>query len=172
MGELIESTKENQKLMIENDKCDKYDYLVAVGCGAIGGLVDIFLVGAPGDSVLGNWTDKQVEEVVKKFAKMQGWNPRDKNKDNIRSAIGHLEKNLKKINYDQRTSKDVDDQFEIAPNNHHMMSLGHSPDIIGLFFSIVNQFTSTSSFIADGKLITIDTKTFELQGHNFITKIM
>ena len=27
-------------------KCDKYDYLTAVGCGAVAGLVDIFLVGS------------------------------------------------------------------------------------------------------------------------------
>ena len=53
-----------------------------------------------------------------------------------------------------------------------MMSLAHSPDIIGLFFSVLNQFTSTASFFADGKLITIATDTYELHGSNFITKIM
>ena len=37
--------KENQALLIQNDKCDKYDYLLAVGCGAIGGMIDIFFVG-------------------------------------------------------------------------------------------------------------------------------
>lgn len=52
-----------------------------------------------------------------------------------------------------------------------MMSLSHSPDIIGLFFSLLNQFTSTSSFIAGGQLITINTETFELQGGNFIAKL-
>lgn len=36
--------KENQALLIQNDKCDKYDYLLAVGCGAIGGMIDIFLL--------------------------------------------------------------------------------------------------------------------------------
>lgn len=55
---------------------------------------------------------------------------------------------------------------------HHMMSLVHSPDIVGLFFSILNQFTMTSSFIADGQLITIESDTFELKGGNFIMKIM
>ena len=34
-----------------------------------------------------------------------------------------------------------------------MKSLAHSPDIIGLFFSILNQFTSTSTFLNDGQLI-------------------
>lgn len=55
--------------------------------------------------------------------------------------------------------------------NHHMLSLSHSPSVIGLFFSILNQFTSTSTFIANGELITIDTKTFELKGGNFPAKL-
>lgn len=38
-------------------------------------------------------------------------------------------------------------------------------------FSILNQFTSTSSFIANGKIITIATDTYELQGGNFIAKL-
>ena len=46
------------------------DYLIAVACGAVGGMVDIFLVGAPGDSVLGKWTDAQVDNAVKGFAKI------------------------------------------------------------------------------------------------------
>ena len=37
----------NLKPVFYNDKCDKYDYLSAVGCSAIAGLVDIFLVGSP-----------------------------------------------------------------------------------------------------------------------------
>ena len=52
-----------------NDKCDKYDYLVAVGCGAIAGMVDIFLVGSPADSRLQCWTDAQVDKTVMVFAK-------------------------------------------------------------------------------------------------------
>lgn len=59
----------------------------------------------------------------------------------------------------------------MSAKNHHMKSLAHSPDIIGLFFSILNQFTSTSSFLHDGQLITIQTETFELQGHGFVSKL-
>lgn len=168
---LLNNSIENQKLLLEKDKCDKYDYLAAVACGAVGGLIDIFLVGAPGDSVLGNWTDKQVDNVVMGFARKMGWNPKEKNMNNVNSAIGFLERG-NKVNYDQRKPGDVNDLFTIAPNTHHMMSLGHSPDIVGLFFSILNQFTGTATFIANGKLITVATDTFELQGGNFLMKIM
>ena len=38
--------------MFYHDKCDKYDYLIAVGCGAVAGIVDIFLVGAPTENAI------------------------------------------------------------------------------------------------------------------------
>lgn len=178
---MLVNSKENQELFY-SDKCDKYDYLTAVACGAIGGVVDIFLVGAPGDSVLGKWTDEQTDKAVINFAKKMGWKPKAGNEGNVNSAIGFLEhgrsaKNPKdfhgfKVNYDQRKPSDVGNAFNIAPGTHHMMSLAHSPDIVGLFFSILNQFTSTSSFIANGQIITIKSDTFELQGGNFLMKIM
>lgn len=167
---IIEYSEENRNLLINDDKCDKYDYLVAVACGAIGGLIDVFLVGAPGESVLGNWTDKQVDNVVKSFARKMGWSPREKNRDNIASAIGFL-RDKYKVNYDQASTKAVGGAFNMYTRDHHMKSLAHSPDIIGLFFSIINQFTETSSFIADGRIITIKSDSFELQGGNFISKL-
>ncbi|MBQ1187078.1 MAG: hypothetical protein IIX54_05270 [Clostridia bacterium] len=179
--DLITINEEDKQIVLHEEKCDKYDYLVSVACGAIGGVIDIFLVGAPGDSVLGSWTDKQVDNAVISFAKKMGWNPKKGNEANVRSAIGFLEHGKNngnpedfqgfKVNYDQRTTTDVGGKFTIAPNTHHMMSLAHSPDIIGLFFSILNQFTSTSSFIANGQLITIDTEHFQLYGGNLISKL-
>lgn len=153
-----------------HDKCDKYDYLVAVGCGAIAGMVDIFLVGSPADSKLQGWTDAQVDKTVMAFAKTCGWSPREGKEKGVASAIGFLEKKFS-VNYDQRHSGDVSELFTMSAKNHHMKSLAHSPDIIGLFFSILNQFTSTSSFLHNGQLITIQTETYELQGHDFVSKL-
>ena len=173
MGEITirkESNDEDLKSYFYKDKCDKYDYLIAVGCGAVAGLVDIFLVGAPNDSKLQGWTDAQVDKTVMAFAKQCGWNPMKGKENNIASAIGFLE-NKFRVNYDQRHSGDLNDLLRMSTKNHHMKSLAHSPDIIGLFFSILNQFTSTSSFLSDGQLITIATDTYELEGHNFLSKI-
>ena len=166
---LIKEDQENIDLIRYNDKCDKYDYLIATGCGAIGGLIDIFLVGTPGNSKLQTWTDNQVDKCVMSFAKKLGWNGNEKGKG-IDSAIGFLEKKFG-VNYDQRHTQDVNGAFNMSAKNHHMKSLGHSPDIIGLFFSVINQFAGTSSFIADGKIITIDVETQELRGGNFIAKL-
>lgn len=167
---LIENADEGRALLKSKNKCDKFDYLAAVACGAVGGLIDLFLVGSPGNSVLGKWTDNQVDNAVKGFAKMIGWSPREAQVGNVNSAIGFLEKKFK-VNYDQRHTLDVNGAFQMSAKNHHMMSLSHSPDIVGLFFSLLNQFTSTSTFIANGKFVQIDTATFELQGGNFIAKL-
>ena len=158
------------KSVFYNDKCDKYDYLTAACCGAVAGMVDIFLVGSPADSKLLGWTDKQVDKTVMAFARTCGWSPRAGKENDIASAIGFLEKKFP-VNYDQRHSGDVGNLFKMSAKNHHMKSLAHSPDIIGLFFSILNQFTSTSSFLHNGQLITIQTETYELQGHDFVSKL-
>lgn len=168
--QLLQYENENVKPLFYHDKCDKYDYLIASGCGAIAGLVDIFLVGSPVDSALGKWTDAQVDKAVLSFAKTCGWTPRAEKKDSVSSAIGFLEKKFP-VNYDHRHTADVGNALEMGTKNHHMKSLAHAPDILGLFFSILNQFTSTATFLSDGKLITIKTDTYELQGHNFISKL-
>lgn len=179
--ELFSDKAGNRELLLKADKCDKYDYLTAVGCGVLGGLIDVFLVGAPRDSILGAWTDEQTDHMVMAFARKIGWNPKTENSHNVKSAIGYLEhgKNNGKVgefqgfrvNYDQSHSGNVGGLFTMSTKNHHMKSLAHSPDIIGLFFSILNQFTNTSSFLVDGKIIHVATDTYELQGSNFISKI-
>lgn len=160
----------NLRSVFFNDKCDKYDYLIAAGCGAIAGLVDIFLVGSPADSKLQRWNDDQVDKTVMIFAKNCGWCPREGKEKSIASAIGFLEKKFP-VNYDQRHSGDVGGLFNMSTRNHHMKSLAHSPDIIGLFFSVLNQFTSTATFLHNGQWITIQTETYELQGHDFISRL-
>lgn len=169
---VLSSTKAEQKLaLISGRKCDKYDYLIAVGCGAAAGLVDIFLVGAPkgamvsNDSVLGKWSDEQVDHLVEAFAKRTGWNGKG-----TASAIGYLERTFP-VNYDHRNTTDVGGAFRMGTRNHHLKSLAHSPDPIGLFFSILDQFQNRASFLSDGKMIRIDTESCELYGDCFYAKI-
>lgn len=184
-----------EEFTLKNAQCDKYDYMIAGTCGVIAGLVDILFVGVPGDSKLGNIADEQANKITEKFAGFVGWD-KDKiiekydkykqkklNKGEIPLDLDHylgqkrtefLEGKFK-INYDQVRTNGKNGTggavADLTPKNHHLKSLGHSPDIIGLFFSVLNQFTNTSSFISNGKVITIDTENSNLQGHNFIAKI-
>lgn len=153
-------------------KCDKYDYLMAAFSGAVSGVIDIFFVGAPGMSKLGALTDNAADNLVMKFAKMNGWSPRAGKEGSISSAIGFLEKKFP-VNYDHNHTVAVDGAFKMSAANHHYKSLGHSPSIIGLFFSILDQFRGTSSFLSNGALITIKNESSRslLQGHNLPAKV-
>lgn len=108
----IYDNKQESRSMFYHDKCDKYDYLIAVGCGAVAGIVDIFLVGAPTENaILLKWSDAQVDHAVKTFAKTCGWSPREGKENSVASAIGFLEKKFP-VNYDQRHSGDVGNLFK------------------------------------------------------------
>lgn len=58
----------------------------------------------------GNWSDAQVDNAVKGFAKTLGWNPKKSQKGNVASAIGFLQRKFK-VNYDQRYSSNVGKLF-------------------------------------------------------------
>lgn len=155
---------------LKTARCDKYDYMIAGTSGIISGLIDIFLVGAPGEGKLTKFADNAVDGAVEKFASVLGWKGGSEGSDPTKSAIGFLERKFK-VNYDHRHSGDVDGVFRMSTKNHHIKSLAHSPDLVGLFFSILDQFTSTAHFVADGKLVSVDTETFELKGNNVVSKI-
>lgn len=156
--------------VLKTAKCDKYDYMIAGTCGVIGGLIDILMVGLPGEGTLTHLADDAVDSAVEKFASVCGWKGPAEDSDPTKSAIGFLE-NKFKVNYDHRYGSDVDGLFRMSTKNHHIKSLAHSPDLVGLFFSILDQFTSSAHFVADGKLVAVDTDTFELKGNNFVSKI-
>lgn len=153
----------------EKCDCDRWDYAIAACCGALAGLVDVFLVGEPKDSLLGGLSDNATDRLVQRFARLCGWKGPRKDADATRSAIGRLER-VFKVNYDHRHGGDVDGRFEMSAKNHHIKSLAHSPSPIGLLFSVLDQFTDRASFIADGRLIRIRSDS-QLQGSNFPSKL-
>ena len=169
---------------LKNANCDTFDYMIAGTCGVIGGIIDILFVGMPGKSALGDVTDKFTNSSVEKFARMVGWKGSREGRNSTASAIGFLERKFK-VNYDHRHTQDVDGIFKMSTGNHHIKSLGHSPDFIGLFFSILDQFQDKASFVGifdiknefgekigeQSKLIRIDTETMELKGNTLTAKI-
>ena len=151
-------------------QCDRIDYALAAASGALCGIIDVFLVGKPGQSPVGKVTDRWYEERVKDFARLCGWNKGD---GTLSSAIRYLGKKFN-VPYDQRGAGDAASTiFEIDMRNHHFKSLGHNPTLLGLFFSVLDQFSNTSHFITRGELISIqeaDGK-FHLYGHDVPSKL-
>lgn len=160
------------ELSFRKVSCDKYDYMISGTIGVIAGIIDIIFVGVPKDGLLTKLADKMTNGVVENVASIMGWQGAREGKDSTKSAIAFLER-LAPVNYDQAKGTDVDNLFQLSTKNHHIKSIGHWPDLIGLMFSILNQFTETSSFVSDGRLITINAKSdnFDLRGNNFISKL-
>ena len=165
LNETIDSIKEL------NPNCDKLDYILAASSGALSGIIDIFLVGKPGESPLGDITDKWFYDRTMDFAKL--CHPNKKEFDSLDSALRFLEKEFK-VPYDQTGLGDAGKiVFGMNAKNHHFKSLAHNPSLLGLFFSILDQFSNTSHFISDGQLISLqqaDDK-WELKGDNIPSKL-
>ncbi|MEO3734092.1 hypothetical protein [Lactiplantibacillus plantarum] len=146
--------------------CDKLDYILATSSGALCGIIDIFLVGKPGESPLGNITDKWFVARTIDFAKL--CDPEKKNFDSLDSALRFLEKKFK-VPYDQTGLGDAGKTiFDLTAKNHHFKSLAHNPSLLGLFFSILDQFSNTSHFVTDGQLVSLQQadEKWELRGGN------
>lgn len=151
-------------------ECDKLDYILSASSGALCGIIDVFLVGNPGESPLGDITDKWFANRTIDFAKICGYTG---DKNSLSSAIKFLEKKFK-IPYDQSVGGGIfRELIDLTPSNHHFKSLGHNPTLLGLFFSILNQFTNTSDFVSNGELISLNNSDgkFELQGKNIPSKL-
>ena len=179
--------KAEQELLVLNETidslkylkpdCDKLDYILAASSGALCGVIDIFLVGKPGESLLGNITDKWFSNRVVDFAKFTQKFKKDFKKNikitDLKSAIKVLEEAYK-VPYDQTGAGDIAKGIlNLNTKNHHFKSLSHNPSLLGLFFSILDQFMNTSHFVSDGALIFINNASgkFELRGKNIPAKI-
>lgn len=165
LNETIESIKDLKP------NCDKLDYILSASSGALCGVIDIFLVGKPGESPLGDITDKWFADRTMDFAKL--CHPKHKDFDSLKSALIFLEEKFK-VPYDQTGLRDAGKAvFGLDAKNHHFKSLAHNPSLLGLFFSIVDQFTNSSHFVTDGQLISLEkaNEKWELCGNNIPSKL-
>lgn len=164
---LNETIKSIEKL---TPQCDKLDYALAAASGTLCGFViDVIFVGKPGKSFLGHVNDKWVEKLITLFAERIC----KKEEKTVSSAIRDLE-DIFDVPYDQRGMGDSGSSvFGLNASNHHFKSLGHNPSLLGMFFSILDQFENNSHFVSNSELISLqdaDDK-FQLRGKTLIGKI-
>lgn len=148
-------------------RLDKYDYMIAGFCGAAAGLIDVFFVKNPDSSILGKQMDKVQDGLVIKAAQLfWEFDPRKTGKRKTRpetlvQCINYLEQAFP-VPYDARYAKDLkvaDGVLKgMAARNHHLLSLAHSPDPIGLVFSIIDQFSGSATFVDKGHVIRVEPK--------------
>lgn len=151
------------------ERCDEYDKAFALFAGLVGGVIDVLIVGNPATSIGGKMADKFVDECIVKFCNFvcDG----QKSSDPVK-AIGRLQDKYE-INYDMAKSSDVGYMVNMGTKNHHLKSMGHSPDLIGLIFSILDQFQGTAHFIDNGQVVVVKTECqdLELYGKSLISKV-
>lgn len=170
-SELVVLNETVDSIKVLKPNCDKLDYILAASSGALCGIIDIFLVGKPGESPIGNITDKWFDARTMDFAKL--CHPEKKKFNDLDSALRFLEKEFK-VPYDQTGLGDAGRSvFDLTAKNHHFKSLAHNPSLLGLFFSILDQFSNTSHFVTDGQLISLQQadEKWELRGGNIPSKL-
>lgn len=128
-------------------RLDALDWGIAGLAGAIGALVDIFLVQVPstpgrmgGEGVKGGWLSDAIRGKLKSI-----YSP---------DQIKELEKQFK-VCYDPSTSRNLAEKVAgLGPRSHRFQSLGHDP-ILGFIFGVRDlmngEFTAIDKF---GKIIT------------------
>lgn len=170
LNETIESVKNLRS------NCDRIDYALAASSGLLCGIIDLFLVGKPGESPLGeitdNWFANRVIDFTNLLRHFTSKTNEVKKFERLDQALRYLEK-LFKVPYDQTGVGDAGKEvFGLNAKNHHFKNLAHNPSIMGLFFSILDQFTNSSHFVTDGQLICLENADgeWELRGRSIITK--
>ena len=159
---------ENQKTANESAsiRLDKYDYMIAGFCGAAAGVIDALFVKSPEFSFLGKQTDKIQDDIVIKAAQLFWQNDPREEKDKPKKipvtlvqCISYLEQAFP-VPYDARYAKDLNVADGVLKGmeyrNHHLLSLAHSPDLIGLIFSIIDQYSGLATFVDRGKVIRVE----------------
>lgn len=131
-------SKLDEKIDTFTNHADKLDNAVAAACGLLCGLIDSFFVGEFSFDEGMTITNEKMEQHIIKLAKKHG--PEEMEKAQIKgespllAAIRILEKKFK------MPSDSLEFQFG-GTRQHHLRDFAHHHSPIGLFFSILTQFT-------------------------------
>lgn len=155
----------DQEIDRNTNQTDCTDDLVAVGCGLLAGLVDIFWVDEWDFAAGKAWSNRTANSLVLQVAKAKGYEG-----ERLHGAIKFLEKRFPIPSDSLFMGKNVG----ISAKSHHLDDLAHHPTPMGLFFSILTQFTEqgyfqngNGSFLAIG----VDESGRKLIGMDFGSKI-
>lgn len=171
----------NKEIDRLTNSADGIDCMIAVSSGALAGLIDSFWVGEFSFDRGKELSDKKVNEFVMNVAKKQGFDPNNyKGQNPIKGAIKYLEDKFH-IPSDSIWNSD---HYGINGESHHLDDWAHHPSVLGLFCSILTQFTHKGYFTNKyGENSTIsapvslevikngNTKTIMLIGNNVPTKL-
>lgn len=159
---VISSRVEELNSEIDNltNHADGLDYTVAVASGILAGIIDSVWVGEFSIDRANEWGNEKVDSFVVRIAQSQGYEGND-----LEGAIRHLEEKFP-IAADKATN-DFGGGLQ-----HHLRDFSHHPTPVGLFFSLLTQFTG-NAYGTDvaGVFKVVPVNATELIGKNFPEKI-
>lgn len=128
---------DNQIDIYTND-ADKIDNAIAIASGVLCGLIDSFFFGTFSFDAGMSVTNEEMEKKIVELAQKHGWEGvkkgERKGQHPLDAAISFLENKFK------MPSDSLESQFG-GGRQHHLRDFAHHHSIIGLFFSILTQFT-------------------------------
>ena len=138
-------SKLDNEIDLLTNEADKLDYAIAVASGLLCGLIDSFCVGTFSFEEGMKITNEEMEHKIKELAKKYGWKGERKGETPLKGAISHLEimfepdkKSKKRKHF--MPSDPLLNKFG-GGTQHHLRDFAHHHSLIGLFFSILTQFT-------------------------------
>lgn len=151
----------NSEINKLTNNADGLDYTIAVGSGILAGMIDSFWVGDFSLERGRNWGSEKVNEFVLKVAKMNGYEG-----DDLSGAIRSLEE-------DYGLASDSNTNDFGGGRQHHLRDFAHHPTIVGLFLSLLTQFTRQSyGTDTDGNFLVVDVGNEKFIGKDLPQKIL
>ena len=142
-------------------KADRADYIIAVCCGSVAGLVDSFYVGEFSLERAATWGEETVAKFVIKAAKLSGFDGID-----LPGAIDFMQKKF-------RFAADSNIFDYGGSTKHHLRDFSHHFSLGGLLCSLFTQFSKlvigTDEY---GILKIVPVSNQEFIGKNFAEKIL
>lgn len=141
-----ELTAKIDKLNVDIDcltnHADGIDYMVAVTCGLVTGIVDIIFVGKWNFKKAKAVSNEKINKQVMEFAKKQGYNG-----ERLDGAVAFLEKKFPLPGDDDFHSiKNLAGNEIITNKTHHLDDFCHHPTLVGLVCCVIVQFTGSSVY--------------------------
>lgn len=150
----------NQEIDRLTNHADKTDYIFATCSGMVSGLIDSFFVGEFSLDGATQWGKGKVDSFVKWIAKGQGCKS-----DNLQGCVSFLENKF------PIAGDSVTNQFG-GGLYHHLHDFSHHPNVLGLCFSMLTQFTGKAyGTNSTGGFICVEVEDKTLIGQDFPRKI-
>lgn len=140
---------------------DAFDNIVSVGSGIIAGIIDSLWVGEFSFDRGTEWGDEKVNKFVIQTAQKKGFEGKD-----LEGAIKHLETKFP-------LASDSNTPDFGGGRQHHLRDYAHHPNLVGLLFSMLTQFTGNSYGTGtEGSFLKVEVKNKAFIGEDLSQKLL